>query len=83
VARIPLRALWPVLLSPLDWLQDAGAEIAYIHTSGHASPADLREFATAVRPKMVVPVHGAKWDEESHGFGKVCRLADGDTMEIS
>ncbi|HZL50017.1 MAG TPA: MBL fold metallo-hydrolase [Terracidiphilus sp.] len=69
--------------APLDWLRDAGAEIAYIHTSGHASPADLRAFAAAVRPKMVVPVHGAKWDEESHGFGVVCRLADGETMEIS
>jgi ribonuclease J len=66
----------------LEWLQAAGAEIAYIHSSGHASPSDLRAFAAAVRPKMVVPVHGAKWDEESYGFGKVCRLADGQTMEI-
>ncbi len=64
-------------------MQTAGAEIVYIHTSGHASPSDLREFAAAVRPKMVVPVHGAKWDEESHGFGMVRRLADGETMEIS
>jgi hypothetical protein len=32
---------------------------------------------------MVVPVHGVKWDEESHGFGAVSRLADnGETMEI-
>jgi ribonuclease J len=46
--------------APLDWLRDAGAEIAYIHTSGHASPIDLRAFAAAVRPKIVVPVHGAK-----------------------
>ncbi len=68
--------------APLDWLQAAGAEIAYIHTSGHASPADLRAFASAVRPRVIVPVHGAKWDEEAHGFGKVCRLADGETMEI-
>ncbi len=44
-----------------------GAEIAYIHTSGHASPADLRAFAAAVRPKMVVPVHGVKWDVEPSG----------------
>lgn len=66
----------------LEWLQAAGAEIAYIHSSGHASPSDLRAFAAAVRPKMVVPVHGAKWDEESHGFGIVCRLADGERMEI-
>lgn len=68
--------------APLGWLQAAGAEIAYIHTSGHASPSDLREFAAAVKPKVVVPVHGAKWDEEAHGFGMVCRLTDGETMEI-
>ena len=30
----------------------AGAEIAYIYTSGHASPADLRALAATVRPKM-------------------------------
>jgi ribonuclease J len=66
----------------LDWLQATGAEIAYIHTSGHGSPADLSAFAAAVQPKVVVPIHGAKWDEESHGFGRVRRLADGETMEI-
>jgi ribonuclease J len=72
----------PYHSEPLDWCKSAGASIAYIHTSGHASPADLRAFAAAVRPKMVVPVHGIKWDEESHGFGPVCRLADGETMVI-
>jgi len=66
----------------LEWCRAAGAEIAYIHTSGHASPADLRAFATAVRPKTVVPVHGVKWDEESHGFGAVRRLADAEPMAV-
>ncbi|MGA8716278.1 MAG: MBL fold metallo-hydrolase [Roseiarcus sp.] len=72
----------PYHSEPLDWCKSAGASIAYIHTSGHASPADLRAFAAAVHPKMVVPVHGIKWDEESHGFGPVRRLADGETMVI-
>ena len=49
----------------LEWCRAAGAEIAYIHTSGHASPADLRAFAVVLRPKTVVPVHGVKWDEEA------------------
>jgi ribonuclease J len=43
----------------LEWCRAGGAEIAYIHTSGHASPADLRASAAAVRAKFVVPVHGA------------------------
>ncbi len=68
--------------APLEWLRAAGAEVAYIHTSGHASPSDLRAFTAAVRPKIVVPVHGVKWDEESHGFGMVRRLADGEAMEV-
>jgi ribonuclease J len=66
----------------LEWFRTSGAEIAYIHTSGHASPADLRAFAAAVRPKMVVPVHGVKWDEEARGFGTIRRLADAETLVI-
>jgi ribonuclease J len=66
----------------LEWCQSAGAEIDYIHTSGHASPADLRAFASAVKPKSVVPIHGAKWDEESAGFGAICRLNDGAPMVL-
>jgi ribonuclease J len=66
----------------LEWCRAAGAEIAYIHTSGHASPADLRAFAASIRPKIVVPVHGVKWDEEPHGFGLICRLADAESLTI-
>jgi len=66
----------------LDWCRRGGAEIAYIHTSGHASPADLRAFAAAIRPKVTVPVHGVKWDEESYGFGTIRRLADAEPMVI-
>jgi ribonuclease J len=72
----------PYQSEALGWCQAAGAEIAYIHTSGHAAPDDLRAFAAAVRPKIVVPVHGVNWDEESHGFGTVRRLADAETMVI-
>jgi hypothetical protein len=81
---------WPLLIctgnirctSPTAQSGKVRTSVAYIHTSGHASPADLRAFAAAVHPKMVVPVHGIKWDEESHGFGPVRRLADGETMVI-
>jgi ribonuclease J len=72
----------PYHTEALEWCRTAGAEIAYIHTSGHASPADLRAFAAAVNPKIVVPVHGVKWDEESHGFGAIRRLADAETLTL-
>jgi ribonuclease J len=66
----------------LEWCRGGGAEIAYIHASGHASPADLRAFAAAIRPKVTVPVHGVKWDEGSHGFGTIRRLADAEPMVV-
>jgi ribonuclease J len=72
----------PDIKEVLGWCQAGGAEIAYIHTSGHASAADLRAFASAIRPKVTVPVHGVKWDEESHGFGAIRRLADAEPMVI-
>jgi ribonuclease J len=72
----------PDIAEVLEWCRGRGTEIAYIHTSGHASPADLRAFAAAIRPKVTVPVHGAKWDEESHGFGTIRRLADAEPMVV-
>jgi len=36
----------------------------------------------ALRPKVAVPVHGVKWDEEAHGFGIVRRLADAESMIV-
>jgi hypothetical protein len=29
----------------------------FIHTSGHASREDLRRYATAVRPALLIPIH--------------------------
>jgi ribonuclease J len=72
----------PYHTEALEWCRAAGAEIAFIHTSGHASPADLRAFAAAVRPRTVVPVHGIKWDEEAWGFGTIRRLDDAETMLV-
>jgi ribonuclease J len=72
----------PYYAEPLEWCRSAGAEIAYIHTSGHASAADLRKFAAAVNPASVVPVHGVNWDEEGHGFARLRRLSDAETMVV-
>jgi len=72
----------PDVAEVLEWCQARGAEVAYIHTSGHASPADLRAFAAAIRPRVTVPVHGVKWDEELQGFGTIRRLADAEMMVV-
>jgi len=47
-----------------------GAEIDYIHTSGHVSRALLRAFAAAIRPKATVPVYSVKREESSYGFDR-------------
>ncbi|MCE5307320.1 MAG: MBL fold metallo-hydrolase [Acidobacteriales bacterium] len=66
----------------LEWCQTRGSKIAHIHTSGHASPADLRAFTKALMPKVVIPVHGNGWDEYADGFGNVKRLCDGEQYPI-
>ncbi len=53
-----------------------------LHTSGHASVADLRAFAAAMDPAVLVPVHGEGWDGDLAGFPPVRWLADGETMVI-
>lgn len=73
----------PYYSSSYEWFKNAGAKIEFIHSSGHASPEDLRSFALAMKPKFVVPVHGENWDTESMGFGHIHRLADGEIMEIA
>ena len=58
----------PYYAEPMEWCRSHGAAIAYIHTSGHASPDDLRAFAASIAPKAIVPVHGANWDSEYGGL---------------
>lgn len=43
----------------------------HIHTSGHASPADLKKFAAAMDPKKVVPIHSFAPDMYNELFPNV------------
>lgn len=65
-----------------DWFESHSCPASHIHTSGHASPADLREFANCMRPKVLIPVHGVAWDEEQAGFPTILRLADGEPVDL-
>lgn len=65
-----------------SWFDAAGAQAEHIHTSGHASPSDLREFSMAMSPKTMVPIHGVKWDEDQAGFPPITRLRDGEPLTI-
>ena len=41
----------------LNWLSFFGIPLIKAHTSGHATPIDIKEIITAISPKTVVPVH--------------------------
>ena len=64
------------------WFAANGARACHHHTSGHASPDDLRKFAQAMRADRVIPIHGAAWDTHAEGFDAVRRLRDGEPLVI-
>lgn len=66
------------------WAQahSAGAKTLKLHTSGHASPADLSRFAAAIAPRALVPVHGMAWDVPKISLPPVRRLADGEAWRV-
>lgn len=65
-----------------NWFEARGCPACHIHTSGHASPVDLREFAKRINPKLLIPVHGVAWDHEQTGFSNILRLGDGVPVDL-
>lgn len=61
----------------------AGAAFERVHTSGHASLADLETFAARMAPRHLVPIHSVDWDDHLHRFANVCRLGDGEPFPIA
>jgi ribonuclease J len=60
-------------------LADRGVPLEVIHTSGHASIADLKRLADAMAPEVLVPVHTFEGDRYPQLFGEnVVRRADGE-----
>jgi ribonuclease J len=39
------------------WANRMGIPFAQFHTSGHAGPSDLKRYADALDPKVIVPIH--------------------------
>ncbi len=40
-----------------EWAEAQGVPMQVIHTSGHASPVDLKRFVHAINPGALVPIH--------------------------
>jgi ribonuclease J len=64
------------------WLEKQGIEMRHIHTSGHASPNDLKRFAEALAPRSLIPIHSFATDKYSELFGNVVNRQDGEWWEV-
>ena len=66
----------------LRWLKKNNVPFQTIHTSGHASVADLRRFDAALGPRKLVPVHTFEGDRYRELFDNVVRERDGVWWEV-
>lgn len=65
-----------------EWLRTLGIEMRHIHTSGHASPGDLKRFAEALAPRALVPIHSFAADKYSELFSNVVHRQDLEWWEV-
>lgn len=65
-----------------DWLARNGIPKHSIHTSGHASPADLKRFVSAIAPRKVVPIHSFNPERYFEMFDNVEAHNDGEWWVI-
>lgn len=64
------------------WLAKHSIAMAHIHTSGHASPVDLKRFAEALAPKALVPIHSFSPERYAELFANVVYREDGEWWEV-
>ncbi|MCQ9205747.1 MAG: MBL fold metallo-hydrolase [Omnitrophica bacterium] len=55
---------------------DKGIEIEQVHTSGHATVEDLKAFAEALNPKILIPIHTFEASKYPKLFNNVKILKD-------
>ncbi|HEB80050.1 MAG TPA: MBL fold metallo-hydrolase [Rhodospirillales bacterium] len=59
------------------WLDERGIPMNLIHTSGHASVKDLEDFAKAMSPEKLVPIHSFETERFGDYFKNVENKDDG------
>jgi ribonuclease J len=64
-----------------DWINEKKIPKQSVHTSGHASPADLQKFVKALSPLKVVPIHSSRPERFPELFPSVEFHNDGDWWE--
>lgn len=65
------------------FLDRHGIQLKEMHTSGHAILPDLKQFAQAISPEIIVPIHTEYPDRYREHFGNRVRcLRDGEVLPI-
>ena len=83
-----IYSLWPGYLKQdrqgpfLRRLERHRIPLTHCHTSGHASVTDLKQFAKAIAPQMLVPIHSFETKRFKEFFDKVERKEDGKWWEV-
>jgi len=65
-----------------DWMAKHSIPKVSIHTSGHASPGDLKRLVNAINPRKVVPIHTFFPEKYSELFSNVELHNDDEWWEV-
>jgi len=60
-----------------------GIEIKQIHTSGHATINDLKQFTKALKPKILIPIHTFEPQKYRQIYKDVKMLNDGEEFDLN
>jgi ribonuclease J len=77
-------SMWDGYLSEefRSFCKKKGITIEYIHTSGHAKLEDLKIFASAIKPKTLIPIHTFEAERYPSIFSNVKILKDKEVFEF-
>jgi ribonuclease J len=77
-------SMWTGYLEEEDDMKEflAPCKKLTLHSSGHATPEILRQFAEAIKPKMLIPIHGHTSEFTSDVFSNMCILHNGEWINI-
>ena len=65
-----------------EWLTKYNIRKVSIHTSGHAGIDDLKRYAEALKPSIIVPIHTFMPEKYKEIFNNVHLYADGEYWEV-
>jgi len=65
-----------------DFVGRHNMRLEYVHTSGHATVDKLKEFAAALKPNRIIPIHTEHAERFKEFFRPVKILKDGEVLKL-